>query len=97
MRNGVQRSSRSALLARAGVREGANILLLVPFQLFGPNDAPRVGREHEEKHFRKDLLEQVPFQLKEIKIGDLGSVNPVKTICGQSRHKKLERHKLERH
>src|SRR5260370_39738701 len=59
MSNGAQRSLRSAGLARTGVREGANILLLVPFQLFGPNDAPRVGREHEEKHFRKDLLEQV--------------------------------------
>src|SRR5712691_11423624 len=32
---------------------------LVPFQLFGPNDASRIGREHGEKHSRRDLLEQV--------------------------------------
>ncbi len=43
----------------------------MPFQPFGPTEGPRIGREHGE-HFRGDLLEQVPFQLKEIKSRNLG-------------------------
>ncbi len=54
--------------------------LLVPFQLFGPNDGPGIGSEKWKEHSRRDLLEQVGTALADYSHWQAARGNPMVSL-----------------